>query len=59
MQEFWHADTFKTGDQPGPFELHQTVYKYVAIVADVKAAIEKHAPSMKLSTAASGKYQAA
>lgn len=56
-EEFWHADYFKTtgkGGKPttGPWELHQTVYKYAAIVKDVVDAITKNAPKMKLSTAA-------
>lgn len=51
-EEFWHADYHKTGSQPGPFELHQTVYKYSAIAKDLLDAIDKHAPNLKLSTAA-------
>merc|ERR1712050_300463 len=38
-EEFWHADYFKTEGQGGSFELHQTVYKYAAIVKDVTDAI--------------------
>jgi len=50
-EEFWHADTWKTNGTGGSYELHQTVYKYAAIVKDVKDAITTHAPKMKLSTA--------
>jgi len=51
-EEFWHADYFKTGSSPGPFELHQTVYKYAAILKDVQDGIAALAPHLKLSTAA-------
>lgn len=35
-EEVWHADTWKTGTAAtGPWELHQTSYKYAAIVKDV------------------------
>merc|ERR1712178_487522 len=51
-EEFWHADYFKTGAAGGPWDLTQTVYKYSAIVKDMVDAIDKHAPNMKISTAA-------
>jgi hypothetical protein len=51
-EEFWHADYFKTGSKPGPFKLDQTVYKYAAILKDVKDSIVANAPKMKMSTAA-------
>lgn len=51
-EEFWHADYFKTGKGSGPWELTQTVHKYVAIAKDMIDAVDKHAPSMKISTAA-------
>jgi len=50
-EEMWHADYFKTGT--GPWELHQTVYKYSAIVLDVIINIKAINPSLKLSTASS------
>jgi len=56
-EEFWHADTFKVvasggAASTGPWELHQTVYKYAAIVKTVVDSIKQHAPTMRLSTAA-------
>jgi len=51
-EEFWHADYFKTSGTGGSFELHQTVYKYAAIVKDVTDTITASAPHLKLSTAA-------
>ena len=56
-EEFWHADTFKIvasggAASTGPWELHQTVYKYAAIVKTVVDSIKQHAPTMRLSTAA-------
>lgn len=52
-EEFWHADYFKTGKaQTGPWELTQTVHKYVAIAKDMIDSVDKHAPDMKISTAA-------
>lgn len=52
-EEFWHADLHKIGDQPGPFTLPQTVYKYSAIAKDIILNIAAIFPSLKLSTAAS------
>ncbi|KAI9207672.1 uncharacterized protein BJ171DRAFT_596667 [Polychytrium aggregatum] len=54
-EEFWHADTFKTGDAKcdKPCHLYQTVYKYSAIIKDIILSIQKHQPSLKVSTAAS------
>lgn len=51
-EEVWHADTFKTvvKSDKGPWELHQTTYKYAAIVKNVIDAIGTIAPAMKLST---------
>lgn len=56
-EEFWHADAFKSvasgGSQTqGPFNLHQTVYKYTAIAKDLMLNINSKAPHLKLSTAA-------
>lgn len=51
-EEFWHADYFKTGTGSGPFKLTQTVHKYVAIAKDMVDAVDKHAPNLKISTAA-------
>jgi hypothetical protein len=52
-EEFWHADYFKTGPATGgPWELHQTVYKYSAIAKDMLDSIDEIAPQMKLTTAA-------
>jgi len=50
-EEFWHADYFKTGT--GPWELHQTVYKYTAVAKNLLINIESVHPSLKLSTTAS------
>lgn len=52
-EEMWHADYWKDGPATGgPWTLHQTVYKYSAILKDTMDAINKHAPNMKMSTAA-------
>ncbi|KAJ3256973.1 hypothetical protein HDU77_002913 [Chytriomyces hyalinus] len=51
-EEMWHADTFRSGNGTGPFQLDQTVYKYSAIVADMVNAIKAIYPACKLSTAA-------
>ncbi|KAI9327260.1 hypothetical protein BDR26DRAFT_96688 [Obelidium mucronatum] len=53
-EEFWHADTFKTGDDKcaEPCRLDQTAYKYAAIVRDLQLSILSIYPSLKLSTAA-------
>ncbi|KAJ3236501.1 hypothetical protein HDU81_010705 [Chytriomyces hyalinus] len=51
-EEMWHADTFRSGNGTGPFQLDQTVYKYSAIVADMANAIKSIYPTCKLSTAA-------
>ncbi|ORY53776.1 hypothetical protein BCR33DRAFT_732568 [Rhizoclosmatium globosum] len=53
-EEFWHADTFKTGDAKctNPCQLWQTVYKYSAIVRDFQLSIAAIYPTLKLSTAA-------
>lgn len=51
-EEFWHADYFKSGTGSGPFELDQTIYKYAAIAKDMVDSIDKHAPDLKMSTAA-------
>ncbi|KAI9346861.1 hypothetical protein BDR26DRAFT_855241 [Obelidium mucronatum] len=53
-EEFWHADTFKTGDATctEPCQLWQTVYKYTAIARDMQLSIQSIYPSLKFSTAA-------
>jgi len=52
-EEFWHADYFKSGTaKTGPWELHQTVYKYSAIAKDMLDSIDAIAPQLKLTTAA-------
>lgn len=51
-EEMWHADYFKYGSQPGPFELPQTAFKYAAILKDVAENIVHIYPACKLSTAA-------
>ncbi|KAI9324688.1 hypothetical protein BDR26DRAFT_880775 [Obelidium mucronatum] len=55
-EEFWHADTFKTGGDDAcsdePCHLYQTVYKYSAIVRDLQLSIEAIYPTLKLSVAA-------
>lgn len=51
-EEFWHADRFKIGSAPGPWELPQTVYKYSAIVRNLMTSIQTNYPTCKLSTAA-------
>ncbi|KAI8622247.1 hypothetical protein BC830DRAFT_818710 [Chytriomyces sp. MP71] len=51
-EEMWHADTFRSGNLPGPFKLDQTVYKYTAIARNMQTAIQQIYSSCKLSTAA-------
>jgi hypothetical protein len=51
-EEMWHADSFKTGEATGPWTLHQTSYKYAAILKDVGTAIATIAPGMLFTTAA-------
>lgn len=51
-EEMWHADYFKTGDDQGPWDNTQTTYKYVAIAKDMIDAVDKHAPNLKITTAA-------
>lgn len=48
-EEFWHGDYFKSGT--GPWQLHQTVYKYTAIAHDMQQAIDAIAPHLNMSTA--------
>ncbi|KAF9574508.1 hypothetical protein EC968_006313 [Mortierella alpina] len=48
-EEMWHADYLKTGS--GPWNNHQTVYKYAAIMRDVQINILKIHSTLKLSTA--------
>ncbi|ORY38391.1 hypothetical protein BCR33DRAFT_854053 [Rhizoclosmatium globosum] len=52
-EEFWHADTFRSGTGLGPFRLDQTVYKYSAIAYDLILNIKATYPTCKLSVAAS------
>ncbi|KAJ3075543.1 hypothetical protein HDU98_007789 [Podochytrium sp. JEL0797] len=57
-EEFWHADTFKTDSSAqkncgNGCTLFQTVYKYSAILQDVRINIQNIYPTLKLSTAAS------
>ena len=50
-EEMWHADYFKIGAAGGPWSLHQTVYKYSAILKDVAINIEAINPKLMLSSA--------
>jgi len=50
-EEIWHGDYFKVGQDPGPWDLPQTVYKYAAIAKDVIDNINAIQPSLRLSTA--------
>ncbi|KAJ3238086.1 hypothetical protein HDU78_003694 [Chytriomyces hyalinus] len=57
-EEFWHADMFKTDSSAqkncgNGCTLYQTVYKFSAILQDVRINIKNIYPSLKLSTAAS------
>ncbi|KAJ3064033.1 hypothetical protein HDU98_000219 [Podochytrium sp. JEL0797] len=57
-EEFWHADMFKVDASPlqncgNGCTLFQTVFKYSAILEDVRINIQNVYPSLKLSTAAS------
>merc|ERR1712000_411967 len=51
-EEMWHADYHKTnatgGSPQGPWELDQTVYKYAAILKDIRSNIEAIKPSLKV-----------
>lgn len=51
-EEFWHVDYHKAGPDGGPWNLTQTVYKYAAIIKDLKLSIRDIYPELKLSTAA-------
>ena len=42
----------ENGEYSGPWLLHQTVYKYAAIAADIQSNINAIAPALKLGTAA-------
>jgi hypothetical protein len=55
-EEMWHADTFKEvapngRAATGPWLLHQTTYKYAAILQDIRGAVHVIDPSLKVSTA--------
>ncbi|KAI9330414.1 hypothetical protein BDR26DRAFT_871523 [Obelidium mucronatum] len=58
-EEFWHADMFKTDSSAGKdcskgdCSLLQTVFKFTAIMQDMRLAVQKHYPQLKVSTAAS------
>ncbi|KAJ3294880.1 hypothetical protein HDU79_010259 [Rhizoclosmatium sp. JEL0117] len=57
-EEFWHADMFKVDASAqqncgNGCSLYQTVYKYAAILQDVRINIQQYYPTLKLSTAAS------
>ncbi|KAG0370087.1 hypothetical protein BGX24_002149 [Mortierella sp. AD032] len=52
-EEMWHADFYKNGPAAGPWTNHQTVYKYAAIMQDVRINIQAIAPNLLLATAAS------
>ncbi|KAJ3058739.1 hypothetical protein HDU99_006675, partial [Rhizoclosmatium hyalinum] len=57
-EEFWHADMFKKDASAqqncgNGCSLYQTVFKYTAILQDVRLNIQQYYPTLKLSTAAS------
>ncbi|KAJ3294148.1 hypothetical protein HDU79_011408 [Rhizoclosmatium sp. JEL0117] len=57
-EEFWHADMFKADASAqqncgNGCTLYQTVFKYAAILQDVRLNIQQNYPTLKLSTAAS------
>ncbi|KAJ3031141.1 UNVERIFIED_CONTAM: hypothetical protein HDU68_006272 [Siphonaria sp. JEL0065] len=58
-EEFWHADMFKTDGSAakdcskGDCSLLQTVYKFTTIMQDMRLSVQKHYPSLKVSTAGS------
>ena len=47
-----HRPVDNLGNYTGPWNLHQTVYKYSAIAKDIQSNIETIAPDLKFSTAA-------